>query len=57
MMCALVIGGNGRVAMPPSADSTMSSSITAGIISSFVVSLRDEVTILLYQSTFRPSDD
>jgi hypothetical protein len=33
MICALVIGGNGSVAMPPSVDSTMSSSITAGIFS------------------------
>jgi hypothetical protein len=31
MMCALVMGGNGSVAIPPSADSIISSSITAGI--------------------------
>jgi hypothetical protein len=31
MMCAFVIGGNGRVAIPPSVDSIISSSITAGI--------------------------
>lgn len=30
-MCAFVMGGNGRVAIPPSVAPTVSSSITAGI--------------------------
>jgi hypothetical protein len=32
MMCALVIGGNGSVAIPPSVAPIASSSITAGIL-------------------------
>lgn len=34
-MCAFVIGGNGRVAIPPSVAPIVSSSITAGIFATF----------------------